>query len=323
MQELHEFSYNNHFLTSFSEKVESRIKDLHHNRQIIIGINSIEEFILSKIKITQFYFDIEDDLREMLQKYKNLFINCKELQEKNHLLANTIRNFEIKNLNSEKIQHDFKQNINHLVAQIGFLKEKQINNEDYISYLEEKVRLMDKNLGTRNNNLMGDFTNREKSRENELRERVNKNQRERNLYNLSYLNSNINNQNESGFGNNRSSNNKFEMNRRNFNLINSDYKEYNQSDKDKNFPKNKGDFVERFLSSYKNKESNEAEKSPIDSIHAGNNLNYENHYNNTAEENRSEANVNNNIKKINFEIAGKLKPISKTIDLEETEKVNN
>lgn len=341
MQELehhHEYTYNNHFLNILSEKVETRIKDLHNNRQLIIGINSIEEFILSKIKLTQFCFDVEDDFREMLQKYKGLFISCKELQEKNHLLAKTIKNFEIKNSNLEKIQDDFKQNINDLVTQIGFLKEKQINNEDYISYLEQKAKLTERSFGRRNNSLIGDYTNRERSRDNFIKaERVIRNDRERSLYDLSYVNNN-----------NFNSNEKNDM--RNLNLnqsgnnINFDYKQnFNPIENDRDYVKNKGDFVERFLSnhSYTNKGSIEAQaqKSPyIDShIKAGNNLIYDsNYYNNTVEDNRAEANVNCNDdnyigNKFNFEFLDNIennninnnkRPISKTIDYEENDKVN-
>jgi len=297
MQEIQEYSYNSHLLNSFSEKVDTRIKELHRNRQILIGINSIEEFVLSKIKLTQFYFDIEDDLREMLQKYKSLFINCKELQEKNHSLSSTLRNFEIKNLNLEKIQNDFKQNINDLVSQIGFLKEKQLNSEDYIAYLEEKVRITERNLGTRNNSLIDDFANnRQKSFEYAEKTRNSKNN-ERNLYDLNYN------------GNRNNGNNNFYKDRRNLN-----------NDNDRNVS-NQGHFVERFLSIFKNKSSIQDENNTIDNNSHGNNLNlnYENLYNKTAEENRSEANLNI----ISNNPENNKREISKTIDYKENEKVIN
>jgi len=320
MQELHEYSYNNQFLNSISEKVESRIKDLHYTRQMIIGINSIEEFILSKIKLSQFCFDIEDDFREILQKYKSLFISCKELQEKNHLLVNTIRSFEFKNLNLEKIQADFKQSINDLVAQTGFLKEKLIKNEDYTGYLEQKLLLCEGKMERRNiNNSMSDLG-----------------YRERNLNDLNYADK-IDYGNEGCYGSDlirNNCNNNYQVNnyRRNLNYkISSNNSNFHQIDNDLSLVKNmnKGNIVESVLSKCGKKESIDAEKSSIDRFRAANNLNSDNHCNNAVQVNRTEANINNinnnNIGKIlNFENSENniIIPLSKTIDYEENHKVN-
>lgn len=321
MQEIHEYSYNSHLLNNFSEKVESRIKELHHNRQTIIGINTIEEFVLSKIKLTQFYFDIEDDLREMLQKYKSLFINCKELQEKNHLLASTIRNFEIKNSNLHKIQNDFKKNINDLVSQIGFLKEKQINTEDYISYLEDKVRLTERNLGKKNNDLINEYAHsRNKSREN-----TNRIINQRNLYDLNnnYLSDNYDLNKLNKISSLDVENNDITYKQRKISKENADKELYY-----------KDDFVERFLNIYKNKKQNSDPQFSVDSNNNENQtnnirLNYDNLYNKTADEDKDAKMIynNNNKNLLDFKSIQdselSKKPISKTIDYEENDKVEN
>jgi len=318
MLEIHEYNYSSNLLNIFCEKVESRIKELHYNRQIVIGINSIDEFILSKMRLTQIFFDIEDDFRDLLQKYKNLFINNKELIEKNHLLTNTLRNYELKTLNSEKIQDEYKHNINDLISQISILKEKNFNNEEHISYLEGKFKLLDGNLIRKNNIYLNNYANRESSRDRFLSGNKYRNEKSLNQYEIN--NSNLYRRNINVNDNIRR--NEFKEINDSFNQIKENNFNNNLNEmNDHNNNKNKNDFVEGFLKNFKNKASNPNlnKTDNTSNINPGVNLNYnyENVYNNTANENSSN---NNNI---DFEVADEFRklPRSKTIDLEESEKV--
>ena len=71
-------------LNTLYDKTESRIKDLHSYRQLLISIKTFEDFSLYKLKFTQFFFDIEDDLRESLQNSKCAYIEIKELTNDYH-----------------------------------------------------------------------------------------------------------------------------------------------------------------------------------------------------------------------------------------------
>lgn len=153
MQEIPDHYYSSANLNFFSEKIEGRIRDLHCNRQIIISINNIEEFILYKMKLTQFFFDLEDELRDLIQKYKSLFLNNKGLTEKNNLLCSSLRSLEAKDLTNHRLLDEYRLNINDLLNQIGNLKEKHYDYEYIIKSLEEKHRILEKNLSHSNNSI--------------------------------------------------------------------------------------------------------------------------------------------------------------------------
>ena len=145
MQNHNQSDLKSFHLNHFTEKVELILREVHINRQNLITINTIDEFISNKIKFTQFFFDIEDYLREFLQKLNISYINNKESSDKNDLLTNKLRNLENKILNTDKINEDYKQNTNNLLNQINFLNEKQFKNENYIFKLEEKIKKQEKN----------------------------------------------------------------------------------------------------------------------------------------------------------------------------------
>jgi len=340
MQEKYEYNFN--ILNTFSEKVESRIKELHYNRQSIIGINSIEDFVFSKMKLTQFFFDIEDDFRELLHKYKNLYINNKELHEKNQLQSISLKNLELKILNSEKIQEEYKQNIKEFVNQISFLKEKKYKNEDHIKFLEVKLKTLDRYSNRKNNNVLDDYNYRESSRERYLTGRDTR--LERNYNNTSYCSEIFSNFNENGNFNRRKSNliedekeailKRYEIdsskdisnNRINKNQTNQNIN-LNNDGKINNSKLNKYDnnLVEGFLKNYKNNnslnESKTGNSSPLKADEILSQINFNNNiYPSIAEENKPEM-INSH--KIDFEVAdeNQRNPKSKTLEFDEKDQV--
>lgn len=145
MQNLQKDSLNIEF-----EKRESIIKELHNNRQLLISIKTFDDFSLHKIKFTQFFFDIEDELRESLQNARNSFIEIKELKDQIELFKQRHHILENKYSNSENYIRELKLNVKECLEQIKFQESFQLKKENYITELEEKIKVYKQGLKMNN-----------------------------------------------------------------------------------------------------------------------------------------------------------------------------
>lgn len=148
------YSYNSTLFANISENIESKIREINYNRQILININNIEDFFSAKLKLTQFLFSLEDELHEYLRKYKNMFIQNKELSEKCEIYSNQIQNLNNKVFSLENLNNQQKISLNELFNENHFLKEKTYAKEDYIRNLEEKLKNLERNLTMKNSFIM-------------------------------------------------------------------------------------------------------------------------------------------------------------------------
>lgn len=127
-------------LNELYDRTESRIKDLHSLRQLLIAIKSFEEFSQHKITFTQFLFDIEDELREALQNAKSAYIEIKELKDQLELSKQRFGILENKNSNAEGYSKELKTNIKECLDQMKFQDSLRISMEKYVGELENKIK---------------------------------------------------------------------------------------------------------------------------------------------------------------------------------------
>jgi hypothetical protein len=146
-------------LNLISEKIDTKIKEINYYRQLILNINQIEEFISSKLKFTQFLFSLEEELLDYLRKYKNLFMQNKQLLDKCENFNTKNQNLELKLYSVESLSNEYKNNINELINQINFQKEKIFSKDDYIKNIEEKLQVLERNLNL-NSNLNSNYSKR-------------------------------------------------------------------------------------------------------------------------------------------------------------------
>jgi hypothetical protein len=129
-------------LNSIFDRTEIRIKELHSFRQSLIHINSNEDFSSLKLKFTQFFFDIEDDLRESFQSHKSAYLEIKELKDNLKVIVNRYEALESKSKNFEQYNKELKSNMKDYLEQMK-LKEEKINEfERKIKNLESEIRAL-------------------------------------------------------------------------------------------------------------------------------------------------------------------------------------
>ncbi len=130
-------------LNELYNRTESRIKDLHSLRQLLIAIKSFEEFSQHKITFTQFLFDIEDELREALQNAKSAYIEIKELKDQLELSKQRFGILENKHSNAESYVKELKANIKECLEQMQFQDSLRISREKYVGELENKIKYLE------------------------------------------------------------------------------------------------------------------------------------------------------------------------------------
>lgn len=146
-------------LNELYDRTESRIKDLHSFRQLLISIKSFEEFSFHKIKFTQFFFDIEDEMREALQNQKSAYIEIKELKDQMDLFKQRYAILETKQIDNDTYIKQLKENIKECLEQLKIRDTVKINDEKYTCKLENQI----KNLQLENKMLKSE--NYEKNKE--------------------------------------------------------------------------------------------------------------------------------------------------------------
>lgn len=257
------YNYNSTEFTLINDKIDHKIREIHQNRQLIININNLEEFSSAKLKLTQFLFGLEDELLDYLRKYKNLFIQNKELNDKCENYNSQIRNLDHKLFTCESISDEYKNNINELHNQINFLKEKNYSKDDYIKNLEEKLKIVERNLNLKNNVYMENFSGsgvglgagmkRNNERDFNLKE-IKRDYNDLNEYENNRNYSMVNNNNISlSNPNNLEKLNYYEK----YNTNNANFSTNNNNDKDYVIQRQeKGDFVKGFLNNYNKNENN-------------------------------------------------------------------
>ena len=137
---------NTQTLDSIFNKTESRINDLHIYRQLLISIKSFEDFSFNKIKFTQFFFDIEDDLRESLNNTKSSYLSLKEIRDQLEITKNKNNLIEIKYKNADKYICELQEHIKDYLEQINFLENLKFSNEKLIKEHENKIKDLQHNL---------------------------------------------------------------------------------------------------------------------------------------------------------------------------------
>jgi len=133
-------------LNSLYDKTESRIKDLHSFRQLLISIKNFDDFGFNKLKFTQFFFDIEDDLRELLQNTKSAYVQIKELEDRLELFINRFEIVESKYKNSDQYVKELKYNIKECFEHIKFQDNLKLNSDKYIIELEKKIKILENEI---------------------------------------------------------------------------------------------------------------------------------------------------------------------------------
>ena len=146
-------------LNELYERTELRINNLHSFRQLLKSTKSFEEFIQHKIKFTQFFFDIEDELREALQSQKSAYVEIKELKDQLDLSRQRYGILETNHADTGNYIKSLKENIKECLEQLKFQDSLTTNNEKCISEFEKKI----KNLELENKILKNE--NSEKKRE--------------------------------------------------------------------------------------------------------------------------------------------------------------
>jgi hypothetical protein len=132
-------------LNSKFDRIEIRIKELNLFRQSIIHINSFEDFSSLKLKFIQFFFEIEDDLRESFQSQKSAFLEIKEIKDNLKLIVGRYEALEEKSKNFEQYSKELRNNIGDYLKQIK-LKDEKINEyEKIIKNLGKEKKLNESN----------------------------------------------------------------------------------------------------------------------------------------------------------------------------------
>lgn len=162
-------------LTSTSLVLETRLKDLNKARQMINNIKSLEEFMNFKLKFSQIFFDLDQEIRETLQNIKNAQLQNQEISNEKEFIYMKINNLENKLLNNESFISELKLNNKELVNQINFQQGKIISDENLILSLKAQLRkyeeaiepkqekmngLLNKNINIGNN--LNDYKNNTK-----------------------------------------------------------------------------------------------------------------------------------------------------------------
>jgi hypothetical protein len=129
-----------------NEKIDKIIRGINYNRELILNANQIEEFISSKLNFSQFFLSLEEELIDFLGKYKNLFIQNKQISEKCENLNTKNRNLELKLYSEESQLNEYKNNIEQLINTLNFQKEKNFSKDEYIRNIEQKLKLVERNL---------------------------------------------------------------------------------------------------------------------------------------------------------------------------------
>ena len=62
-------------------KMEVKVSEIQQNRQLMININSLEDFNYHRNKLIQNMFDIEDEIRENFQLIKSTLTQKKDLED--------------------------------------------------------------------------------------------------------------------------------------------------------------------------------------------------------------------------------------------------
>ena len=151
MQNIKNFNFS-----SITNSIENRLKNLNLNRQIFNNIKTIEDFFQIKLKFSQFLFDLDEDIREILQNFKTTDIQIKELKDQIDFLNQKYNNLENKLTNSETYNIELKNNNKDFFSQINCLNENLLNYENHIKKLENKNKTLEdsKNIDFNNDNLI-------------------------------------------------------------------------------------------------------------------------------------------------------------------------
>jgi hypothetical protein len=144
-------------LLKITTQLEVKIKEINETRQTINKIKSLEDFYAFRLKISQSFFELDQEIREILQNIKDFRLQMKELISEKQFSDLKYKNLEDKYLNSVKYNEELKKNNRELVFQINLQQEEIFKNENLVLTLTENQ----KKIEVANN--MNENTNRSKN----------------------------------------------------------------------------------------------------------------------------------------------------------------
>ena len=144
-------------LLKITTQLEVKIKEINETRQTINKIKSLEDFYAFRLKISQSFFELDQEIREILQNIKDFRLQMKELISEKQFSDLKYKNLEDKYLNSVKYIEELKKNNRELVYQINLQQEEIFKNENLVLTLTENQ----KKIEVANN--MNENTNRSKN----------------------------------------------------------------------------------------------------------------------------------------------------------------
>lgn len=125
-------------------QLEAKLNEINETRQTINRLKSLEEFYAFRLRITQSFFELDQEIRETIQNISDFQLIFKELLSEKNFGEQKFKNLEEKYFNSIKNNEELKKNNRELVFQINVQQEEIIKNENLVSTLTDKIKKMEK-----------------------------------------------------------------------------------------------------------------------------------------------------------------------------------
>lgn len=122
-----------------NEKLEENLKDIQKYRNIMINIRHPEQFNLERNKIIQGLFNIEDDIRETYQLAKSTLMINKDINEQIEEEIEKNKELTMKNDTLEKTLDELQMDLQSLIDQVEYYKDRDADNVNYIKELERRL----------------------------------------------------------------------------------------------------------------------------------------------------------------------------------------
>jgi hypothetical protein len=141
--------HHSHFENFILSKMEEKAIEIQKIRNLFINIDTMEKLQMTRNKIIQNFFSLEDDIRESYQLVKSTLIQNKDLAEQVEYLQNRSRELESKLNYLEKNSIEKEKTFHGLNKMVEMMTDKTRGDEEYIRDLEK--RLLNYELKNQNN----------------------------------------------------------------------------------------------------------------------------------------------------------------------------
>jgi hypothetical protein len=131
-------------------RMDDNIKYTESVKHEFMNLKDFNELVYSKTGIVQYFFEMEDNLKEYMQFIKTLARGYIESQEQVLDLNQRLDLSEYKLRTTEETMFGLREDIKDLVEQLRSLEEKQFNNTSYINELETNLTLAENRLRNKN-----------------------------------------------------------------------------------------------------------------------------------------------------------------------------